>query len=81
MQFATKIVRANGEDLIAQEIKVHVEFIGIQAARVYKCKCIIPLGVFPWPIFTLIIFNNHMDLKKKRFAKNGGWGGEGKTKD
>jgi hypothetical protein len=39
------------------------------------------LGVFPWPIFTLTIFNNHVGLKETRFAKNGGWGRKGKTKD
>lgn len=37
--------------------------------------------MFPWPIFTLTIFNNHVGLKETRFAKKGGWGRERKTKD
>lgn len=45
LQFATKIVSINGKSLIAREIQVHVKFIWNRAARVYKWKCIIPVGV------------------------------------
>jgi hypothetical protein len=48
--------------------------------KVYKWKCIIPLGVFPWPVFTFTIFNNHVALKGTGFSQKGGGGGVGKER-